>query len=105
MKLVIAIVNQDDSAGLTHALTAAGFSSTSIDSTGQFLGSGNVTVLVGVDEEKVSRVLEIIRASCHRRSAVTDGDRDFGTYPGQPVEVVVGGATIFVVDVERFERV
>jgi uncharacterized protein YaaQ len=69
--------------------------------------AGNVTVLVGVDEEKVQIVIDIIRGQSHSRKQMipTTSEMSYGYYPSTPVEVTVGGATIFVVDVERFERV
>ena len=88
MKLILAIINRDDANAVTQALTKAGFSSTKLSTTGGFLMSGNVTILVGVDEEKVQAVIDIIKEHSHSRK-----------------EVLVGGATIFVVDIERFERV
>mgnify|MGYP005859361415 CR=1 FL=1 len=63
--------------------------------------------LVGVDEEKVQTVIDIIREHSHSRKQMipTTTEMSYGYYPSMPVEVVVGGATIFVVDIERFERV
>ena len=54
MKLIIAIINRDDSKAVTQSLTKQGFSSTRLSTTGGFLLSSNVTVLVGVDEEAVN---------------------------------------------------
>lgn len=107
MKLVIAIVNHDDASAVTQALSRGGFSSTRLATTGGFLRSGNVTVLVGVDEEKVREVIELIKGQSHSRRQMlpTTGELGYGSYAAMPVEVTVGGATIFVVDVERFERV
>lgn len=104
MKLIFAIVNQDDAAALTRELLKQGFSATSMASTGGFLGAGNVTFMVGVDEEKVQTVIDVVRATCHRREETGSAQgRSLGY--AMPVEIVVGGATIFVVDMERFERV
>lgn len=107
MKLVFAIINSDDSGSVTRSLTKNGFSSTRLATTGGFLMSKNVTLMVGVDEEKVSEVIDIIKQHCHSRkqliSTASGVSRDFPT--GMPVEVNVGGATIFVVDVEQFQRV
>ncbi len=104
MKLILAVVHHDDATGLARGLTQGGFSSTQLATTGGFLLSGNVTILIGVDEEKVQAVIGIIREHSHsRRQAVPAAVADW--YPAWPVEVTVGGATIFVVDVERFERV
>ena len=63
--------------------------------------------LVGVDEEKVQSVIDIIREHSHSRKQMipTTTEMSYGYYPSMPVEVLVGGATIFVVDIERFERV
>ena len=100
MKLILAIINHDDANAVTQSLTKHGFSSTKLATTGGFLMAGNVTILVGVDEEKVQSVIDIIKEQSHSRKQMI-----YGYYPSMPVEVVVGGATIFVVDIERFERV
>lgn len=107
MKLVLAIVNHDDANAVTQALTKKGFSSTKLATTGGFLMAGNVTVLIGVDDEKVQTVIDVIHAQSHSRKQMipTSTEMSFGYYPSMPVEVTVGGATIFVVDIERFERV
>ena len=104
MKLILAIINHDDANTVTQALTKKGFSSTKLATTGGFLMAGNVTILIGVDEEKVQTV---IREHSHSRKQMipTTTEMSYGYYPSMPVEVVVGGATIFVVDIERFERV
>lgn len=106
MKLIIAIVNFDDANAVTHALTKKGFSSTRLSTTGSFLMSGNATILVGVDEERVQAVIDIIKDYSHSRKQMipTTTEMSYGYYPSMPVEVTVGGATIFVVDIERFER-
>ncbi len=107
MKLIFAIVNQDDAATLTQELLKKGFSATSMMSTGSFLMENNVTVMVGVDQEKVQAVIDVVRSTCHQREETRPASaaNSFGYYPSMPVEVVIGGATIFVVDIERFERV
>ena len=107
MKLIIAIVNRDDASAVTQALTKKGFSSTKLSTTGGFLMAGNVTILIGVDEGRVQTVIDIIKEQSHSRKQMipTTTEMSYGYYPSMPVEVVVGGATIFVVDIERFERV
>lgn len=109
MKLVIAVVQGEDAQRAVEALTSAGISSTRVSSTGGFLQQGNVTILVGVEDAKVPDALQIIRESCHERSryltpAIPSAD------PGDflaafPVEVQVGGATVFVVPVDSFEKI
>ena len=108
IKLVVSIVHSDDTDQLTAALREGGFSSTKISTTGGFLREGNATILVGTEEENIPRVLEIIKANCHTRTQYVNplppvmepGE----LYMPNPVEVQVGGAVIFVVDVERLVR-
>ena len=107
MKLVLAIVNHDDTNAVIQNLTKRGFSSTKLATTGGFLMSGNATILVGVDEKKVQDVIDIVHEFSHSRKQMipTTTEMGYGYYNSVPVEVTIGGATIFVVDVERFERV
>ncbi len=107
MKLVYAIVNGDDSSAVAKALTKAGFFATKLASTGGFLSAGNTTFLIGVEEEKVDEVIRIIESKSHKRKQLVPSAASYGvaTYTSFPVEISVGGATIFVTDVERFEKV
>ena len=106
MKLVIAIVNRDDANTVTQNLTKQGFYSTKLASSGGFLLAGNITLLIGVAEEKVEQVIDVIREHSHSRKQLIPATSEMGMayLPTAPVEVTVGGATVFVVDVERFER-
>ena len=103
---VESILNHDDANAVTRALTQAGFSSTKLSTTGGFLMAGNATILIGVDEEKVQQVIDVIGDHSFSRKQMipTTTEMSYGYYPSMPVEVTVGGATVFVVDVERFER-
>jgi len=107
MKLILAIINRDDAGEVTRNLTRKGFSSTRLSTTGGFLLAGNVTILVGVDAEKVQDVIDVIKEHSHSRQQFLPATTEMScSYcPTTPVEVTVGGATIFVVDIERFERV
>lgn len=108
MKLIVAVVNSDDSRDLVDRLVQEGFRATVISTTGGFLREGNATVLVGTEDEHVPQVLKVIRESCHTRTQYVNplppvmepGE----LYMPSPVEVQVGGATIFVLNVERFEK-
>lgn len=106
MKLVIAIVNRDDANTVTQNLAKQGFYSTKLASSGGFLLAGNITLLIGVAEEKVEQVIDVIREHSHSRKQLIPATSEMGMayLPAMPVEVTVGGATVFVVDVERFER-
>ena len=101
MKLILAIVSNDDSGAVSSALTRGGFSVTKLATTGGFLMAGNTTFISGVEDEKVDEVIGII-AKHSRRSTST---MDVGMYSSFPVEVTVGGSTIFVLNVDRFEKV
>lgn len=109
MKLIIAVVQGEDAQKTVIALTDKGISSTRISSTGGFLQQGNVTLLIGVDESQVAEALEIIRANCQERSRyltpvppLAEPGEFFMSYP---VEVQVGGATVWVVPVDSFEKI
>ena len=107
MKLIYAIVNNDDSHPVSNALTQKGFSVTKLASTGGFLMSGNTTFLVCSEDEKVDEVIDVIRDNSRKRKQFVPSSSSYGEggYTSFPVEVSVGGATIFVTDIERFEKV
>ncbi len=107
MKLIYAIVNSDDSHAVANALTKSGFSATKLASTGGFLMAGNTTFLVCSDDDKVDEIIGIIRDHSHKRKQFVPSAASYGvgSYNSFPVEVSVGGATIFVTDIERFEKV
>lgn len=109
MKLVYAIVHDEDGHKVMDELNKNGFSVTKLCSSGGFLRSGNTTLLVGVEKEKVDEVIGIIEKKSKSRKQVINSsiapNGMNGMFMPYPVEVVVGGATIFVMDVERFEKV
>lgn len=104
MKLILAIVSNDDSSSVSSALTKNGFSVTRLATTGGFLRAGNTTIIVGTEDEKVDHVIELIGSESKRRTEIvpSTASYDIGRYASFPVEVQVGGATIFVLDVEQF---
>ena len=107
MKMIIAILNADDASTVVQNLMKNGFSVTKLSATGGSLRAGNVTVLIGVDNSKVQDVIDIISTYSKSRKQLipTTSEAGINFYPSMPVEVTVGGATIFVLDVERFEKV
>lgn len=106
MKLVIAIVNQKDVNQVACELTRGGFSSTRFASRGSYLLQDNTTFLIGVDEERVKDVKRIIVQNVHRQEQrLSMVPEDCCGYPDDTATVTVGGATIFVVDMEQFERI
>ena len=108
MKLVIAIVQNEDNQKLNDALVKQGFRSTRLATSGGFLRTGNTTVMIGVEESKLEEVLGIIESVCKARkqtvSAVAPSVDTTGFYIPYPVEVSVGGATVYILDVEQFRR-
>lgn len=108
MKLVIAIIQDEDADNLTRALIAEQFRMTRIASTGSLLRTGNTSLLIGVEDYQVSRVLSIIEQVCPRRTQVavpySPALEPGLLYLSENFEVEVGGAIIFVLNVERFER-
>lgn len=106
MKLILAIVSNDDSASVSSSLTKENFFVTRLATTGGFLRAGNTTIIVGTDDTKVEQVIEIIGNESKRRTEIvpSTASYDIGRYATFPVEVQVGGATIFVLDVEQFQK-
>lgn len=105
MKLVISIVHRDDSSRVLAELSEKGFMSTKLSTTGGFLRAGNTTILTGTDDEKVDAVLAILRENCSKRTelvSATAGNFSEQFLTSVPVQVNVGGATVFVIDVEQF---
>lgn len=105
MKLIMAIVNKEDAAQVTSEVTKAGFAVTELATTGGFLRAGNTTFLVGTDESRVDEVIALIERYSKRRTQMISGAAYGATSTAAiPVEVTVGGATVFVLNVERFEK-
>lgn len=108
MKLILAIVQKEDAGALLDALTEKGHRATRINTAGGFLKEGNATVLVGVEDTAVDGVLSLIETSCNTRTQYINPlppvmePGEF--YMPYPVEVQVGGATVFVLNVDRYER-
>lgn len=106
MKIIFAIVNNDDASDVMKALNKEHISATKLASTGGFLMKGNTTIISGVENDVVDTAIELIKKHSKKRTQIMPVDYAYYT-PGissYPVEVTVGGATIFVVDVERFEK-
>lgn len=108
MKLIIAIVQDEDADNLTDALIAEGFRVTRIGSTGSFLRMGNSSLMVGVEDHQVPQVISIIRRICRRRKQMavpySPALEPGLLYMPENFEVEVGGAVIFTLNVSRFER-
>jgi len=106
VRLLIAIVQDQDSPNLLFRLAERNIRCTKLASTGGFLRGGNTTILIGVEEEQVDETISIIRETCHARERYIDlplpATMPTGTHAFHPIEVIVGGATIFVLEAQRF---
>jgi uncharacterized protein YaaQ len=109
MKLILTVVHGKDQRRVQDNLLEHQFQFTNVASTGGFLREGNVTLMIGVDEDQVDAVIEVIRESCQTReqyvNVMPPTMEPVGTVIPSPVKVMVGGAIIFVLDVGRFEKV
>lgn len=107
MKLILSIISSEDSSNVLNALTSQHFQVTKLSTTGGFLKKGNTTFISGVQDDKVDEVIKIIEKNCNKRTQLLPNTStlDMGVYSALPFEVTVGGATIFVLDVDRFEKI
>ena len=105
MKLIFAIIGTDDAGNVQNSLTQSGYMVTKLSSTGGFLKSGNVTFMIGVEDNKVCDVISVIRRFCSKRTQAMPGGTPYGGEYESGTQVSVGGATVFVTDVERFEKI
>lgn len=109
MKLVIAVVQDEDVNELVLNLQKESFRSTKLASTGGFLREGNTTIFVGVEKEKVEQVINIIKNVCKSRNQTLTTPipptGSAGVFIPYPIDITVGGATVFVIDIDRYEKI
>lgn len=108
MKLMIAIVQDEDAARLVSQLMNEGIGVTKLATTGGFLRAGNTTLLIGVEEDQFQNAMDIVEKVCKNRKQIAASPASMvgvpGAYTPYPIEVVVGGATIFVLTVDQFVK-
>jgi uncharacterized protein YaaQ len=107
-KLVMAIVSDTDADALMDVLVERGHSATKVGSTGGFLRRGSVTIFCGVTAGEVESVVEAVRETARARREfvpIPGAIAEEGPFTAEPIEVRVGGAVVFVLDIDRFERV
>lgn len=109
LKLVVIIASDTDADKLIKRLVGQGYPATKISSTGGFLRKGNATILSGVEADEVDQIISLVRQECYARTEYVPVQTlpffGEGSVLAEPIEVRVGGAIVFVVDVERFERI
>lgn len=105
MKLIMTIVQDDDSLDLVDDLNEKGFVVTKLATTGGFLKSGNTTLLTVVEADRVDEAVKIIKEDCERRKGVIPtidaSPEPAGVFVPYPVDIELGGATVFVIDVDK----
>ena len=108
MKLIMAIVQDKDSNWLANEFIDANIRATKLSSTGGFLKAGNSTFIIGLEDERVQDALELIKKTCQSRKQYVSTPMSLDiSLDGQvpyPVEVEVGGATVFVLPVDGFHQ-
>ncbi len=108
MKLIIAIVQDEDASRLVGQLMNDGFGVTKLATTGGFLRAGNTTLLAGVEDDRMQDAMAVIERVCKSRKQIAPSPASMvgmpGSYTPYPIEVVVGGATVFVLTVDQFVK-
>ncbi|WP_141434159.1 cyclic-di-AMP receptor [Bacillus sp. 03113] len=108
MKLILAVIQDKDSNRLLNALVEHNFRATKLATTGGFLKSGNTTFMIGTEDIRVEKALQIIKENCQSRDQLVAPVSPMGgnadSYVPYPIEVAVGGATVFVLPVEQFQQ-
>lgn len=104
MKLILVIVSNDDSSPVMKELLKQKFFCTKLSSSGGFLKHGNTTLMIGAEDNNVDRIVEIVSKFSKTRQEIVPNSivNEFGMYSTAPLEVTVGGGTIFIMDVEKF---
>jgi uncharacterized protein YaaQ len=100
MKLVVAIVHNDDARGVVDALLQREYRATRLNSSGGFLRKSNVTVMIGVDEAAVDDVIGIVRAHTQARAGVAANESAASRRKAD-----LRGAVVFVIDLDGVVRV
>jgi len=104
----MAVVQDKDSHRLSTALVGAQFKTTKLSSTGGFLKSGNTTFIIGTEDDRVDTLLGVIKENCEHRDQLIAPISPMGgnasSYAPHPVEVEVGGATVFVLSIDQFNQ-
>lgn len=107
MKLIIAIVQDQDADRTIKALNSSGFRVTRVASTGGFFSVGNTTLLSGIEDDQVQTLMNLLKTTCERRTRLIPAGPNIvesAAMMGAFVDVEVGGATVFVLEIEHFEQ-
>lgn len=105
MKMILAIIRADDGRATLDGLTNAGYRVTKVATEGAWLRKENTTLLIGVQDNQVDHALKMLKRLAGKRTGkqLFQGDLAVGI-PPEEVEVEVGGATVFVLDIGQFAQ-
>lgn len=106
MKLVLAIVSNDDANDVIKALNKEHFQTTKLATTGGFLSKGNTTLITGCEDKDVQKVIDAIGSQSKKRTEIVPSSIPYepNEMVVEPIEVTIGGATIFVLNVDSFYK-
>lgn len=104
MKLVIAVVQGSDAEDILDALRQSGYRATQITSAGGYLRETNVTLLIGIDDADVPAVVNIVEQNSTARRKFVNPLMPFAPVAGSEESSVRVGASVFIVNVSRFDR-
>jgi uncharacterized protein YaaQ len=104
-RMMTAVVQEQDVENAIQSLTRLGISLTRLPSTGGFLGRRNATLLVGMNHTQEQMAVQALSKSCRKRVEYVATPLEGSPLPfPSPTPITVGGATIFLFDVERYEE-
>ena len=107
-RLLVMIVSDSDADRLMRQLVEKGYPATKVGSTGGFLRRGNATIFSGIEADAVDAVIEVVKEECRARTEYVPVQTlpffGEGAYVAEQLQVRVGGAIVFVLPVERFEK-
>ena len=109
-KLIMAVVQGDDCSAAISELNSAGFMVTILSSTGGFLKKKSTTIMIGVTDEKLDQALDVLRLHAGQRKQTvyvntsTVHGVQAAMMPLSAVEKEIGGVTVFIMNLQRFEK-
>lgn len=106
MKLILAIVSNDDANDVIKALNKEKFQTTKLATTGGFLSKGNTTIITGCEDKDVKKAVDIIGTQSKKRTELVPSTAPFDATEiiPAPIQITIGGATIFVLSVDQFYK-
>ena len=106
MKLILAIISSDDTTIVMNELIQKKYQVTKLSSSGGFLRKKNTTIMVGCGDEQVHNVIQIIQDNAQQREEIIPvPSSEMSQLWMLPPQIIVGGATIFVLNIDQFYKI